>query len=87
MYDSIRGDDLVPINFHDQTNKQSYTTRDADAGWLALMKKIIDTDNVKHAVDIGCGGGIYSKALADLRIPTVTGIDFSEAMIDGAKAN
>ena len=77
----------MTINFHDENNKQSYTTRAADAGWLALLGKIIDPASIGHAADIGCGGGIYTKALADLKIPAVTGVDFSEAMIDAAKTN
>lgn len=77
----------MTINFHDETNKRTYTTRNADASWIELMKKTIDTKFVKHAADIGCGGGIYSKALADLGIPSVTGVDFSRAMINGAKEN
>lgn len=87
VYDLIKGDEVMPINFHDQHNKQSYTTRVADADWLAWMKKNITIEDVKQAVDIGCGGGIYSKALVDLGIPFVTGVDFSEIMIDGAKVN
>ncbi|WP_404451549.1 methyltransferase domain-containing protein [Virgibacillus necropolis] len=77
----------MTINFHDQTNKRSYTTRNADASWIELMKKIIRTKSVEHALDIGCGGGIYSKALAKMGIQEVTGIDFSVTMIDGAKEN
>lgn len=87
VYDLFKGDDVMSIDFHDDDNKQSYTTREADAGWLALMKKVIDTGLVENATDIGCGGGIYSKALAELGVPKVTGIDFSEAMINGAKMN
>ncbi|ASN06755.1 class I SAM-dependent methyltransferase [Virgibacillus necropolis] len=77
----------MTINFHDDTNKQSYTTRKADDSWLELMEMIIDFKAAKRALDIGCGGGIYTKALADLGIPAVTGVDFSKTMIDGAKVN
>lgn len=77
----------MTINFHDETNKRSYTTRNADAGWIDLMDKVISHRSIEHATDIGCGGGIYSKALADMGIPAVTGIDFSETMINGAREN
>ncbi|ASK60992.1 SAM-dependent methyltransferase [Virgibacillus phasianinus] len=77
----------MTINFHDQGNKHSYTNRRADGSWLALMRNTVNTAHINHAADIGCGGGIYSKALADLRIKSVTGVDFSKAMIDGARLN
>ncbi|WP_059105340.1 class I SAM-dependent methyltransferase [Shouchella shacheensis] len=75
------------IDFHDEKNKYSYTTRKASDSWVIAVKTLIEVPEVKRAVDIGTGGGIYAKELADLGIPKVTGVDFSESMLDGAKIN
>ncbi|MFB5660939.1 class I SAM-dependent methyltransferase [Alteribacillus sp. HJP-4] len=72
------------INFHSEDNRGSYTTREADASWVAAMKELVSYQDIAKAADIGCGGGIYSKALADMGANSVTGVDFSEAMLKGA---
>lgn len=77
----------MPINFHDPKNKQTYTTRKADVNWKEAIGSLLELHNYHHALDIGCGGGIYSKALYDIGIPTITGMDFSKEMIEEAKAN
>nr|WP_285858773.1 class I SAM-dependent methyltransferase [Paenibacillus sp. MER 99-2] len=43
--------------------------------------------NGKPIVDIGCGGGIYTKSLADMGALHVTGVDLSLEMIKGASEN
>lgn len=73
----------VPINFHSESNRNSYTTREADQSWCAAIRDIIDVRG-KSILDIGCGGGIYSKALAKMGAAQVTGVDFSEEMLLGA---
>ncbi|GGI17557.1 class I SAM-dependent methyltransferase [Gottfriedia solisilvae] len=75
----------MSINFHEEQNKLSYTTRLADQSWIDFIKNHIDV-NGKMVVDIGCGGGIYSKALAMLGAK-VTAVDFSEEMLKGATEN
>lgn len=75
------------IDFHNKGNQTSYTTRHADRSWVELMKELVPVMNISKAADIGCGGGIYSKALADMGVLTVIGVDFSEAMLVGAKEN
>ncbi|MGY0691845.1 class I SAM-dependent methyltransferase [Virgibacillus sp. FSP13] len=75
------------INFHDEKNQHSYVTRKADDTWLSAVKTIIQGRKINKAVDIGTGGGIYAKALANIGIPFITGIDFSKAMLNGAKQN
>ncbi|MBT2214637.1 methyltransferase domain-containing protein [Virgibacillus dakarensis] len=77
----------MSIDFHDDRNQESYTSRSADKGWAGAIISIIDKGSIQHAVDIGCGGGIYSKALIDMGVPFVTGIDFSESMLKGARQN
>lgn len=76
----------MPIHFHDPKNRFTYTTREADAEWLELISKHAAVAG-RRAADIGCGGGIYTKALVRLGAVSVTGIDFSEAMLEGAEAN
>jgi ubiquinone/menaquinone biosynthesis C-methylase UbiE len=76
----------MAINFHDANNNKTYTTREADQSWMQLMRDTIDLYG-KDAVDIGCGGGIYSKALSKLKVNHVTAVDFSEEMLKGAVEN
>lgn len=59
----------MAINFHDQRNRQTYATRIADETWKAFIRSTIDVTN-KQVADIGCGGGIYTKALLELALPT-----------------
>lgn len=75
------------IDFHSKENKNSYTTRHADNYWNELIKKLVPIDAISDALDIGCGGGIYCKALSDLGVNNVTGLDFSEAILEGAREN
>ncbi|WP_025026932.1 class I SAM-dependent methyltransferase [Caldalkalibacillus mannanilyticus] len=73
----------MTINFHDEKNKSSYTTRTADDSWIQLIHNNVHVSN-KQMADIGCGGGIYTKALLSMGAAHVTGVDFSEAMLKGA---
>jgi SAM-dependent methyltransferase len=75
----------MPINFHDPKNRISYTERDVDPNWMELISKEVPLEGLR-AVDIGCGGGIYSRALVELGVKEVIGIDFSQAMLEGAAA-
>lgn len=69
------------MDFHAQTNKYSYTSRRAEPAWVNLVKDILESRHVNHALDIGCGGGIYTKALNEIGLPLVTGVDSSEIML------
>ncbi|MGF9912016.1 class I SAM-dependent methyltransferase [Paenibacillus ehimensis] len=73
----------MAISFHDENNKYTYTGRHADPCWMELIRRLAQPQG-KTAADIGCGGGIYSAALAELGASSVVGIDFSEAMLQGA---
>ncbi|GGJ74385.1 class I SAM-dependent methyltransferase [Virgibacillus salexigens] len=77
----------MSMNFHDDNMKMTYASREADPSWLQIVKDIITPTSVIYAADIGCGGGIYTKALYELGINNVIGIDYSEAMLAGAKEN
>ncbi|WP_449622411.1 class I SAM-dependent methyltransferase [Robertmurraya sp. Marseille-Q9965] len=75
------------INFHDEKNRHSYSTRIADISWINSIKSIVPFDEISTALDIGCGGGIYAKALADMGISSVMGLDYSEAILAAAAEN
>ena len=76
----------MPIDFHADNNRFSYAARHADASWVAAIREIIDVRD-KQVADIACGGGIYAKALIEMGAASVTGVDFSEASLEGAREN
>ena len=49
-------------------------------------KNITDVQN-KRIIDIGCGGGIYTKELALMGAESVVGLDFSKEILQAAKEN
>ncbi|SDZ11445.1 Methyltransferase domain-containing protein [Evansella caseinilytica] len=71
----------MTINFHDTKNKESYSKREIDPLWTITVSSFIPLTSIRQAADIGCGGGLYTKLLAEMGIPSVTGIDSSEVMI------
>lgn len=73
----------MPIDFHDEKNKATYSTRNAAQEWIDFISQQINADN-KVIADIGCGGGIYSRAWASMNAKQVIGIDFSEHMVKTA---
>jgi ubiquinone/menaquinone biosynthesis C-methylase UbiE len=73
----------MAIDFHSPRNRSTYTGRQADAGWVEAIRRIIDPAG-KRVADIGCGGGIYSQAWHALGAEVV-GVDFSEQMVAGAR--
>jgi ubiquinone/menaquinone biosynthesis C-methylase UbiE len=74
----------MPIDFHDPRNAHTYDTRAADSSWVAAITAIVSPAG-KRVLDIGCGGGVYSRAYAELGAATVTGVDFSAAMLVSAR--
>jgi ubiquinone/menaquinone biosynthesis C-methylase UbiE len=74
----------MPIDFHDEKNRHSYTMRQADSSWVNAIRDIVDVKD-KQVLDIGCGGGIYCQALAEMGAAHVTGIDFSAEILQGAQ--
>lgn len=75
------------MDFHSEKNSMTYTTRSADISWIKAIKDLLPIENISKALEIGCGGGIYSKALLDMGVGSVTGVDFSEAILEGAREN
>lgn len=74
----------MPIDFHSAQNRYTYASREADPAWRQAISDIAAVEG-KHALDIGCGGGIYTKALAQMGAARVNGIDFSREMLQGAQ--
>ncbi|MFG6117735.1 class I SAM-dependent methyltransferase [Thalassobacillus sp. B23F22_16] len=75
------------IDFHNEKSRFTYTTRTADSAWKEKIAEFVSVEQITNALDIGCGGGIYSKALSDMGIDSVTGVDFSEEILEGAREN
>lgn len=76
----------MPINFNDEENKFTYTGRTADESWKNAIVSIIDPSGLRIA-DVGCGGGIYSRAWLALGAREVIGVDSSPNMISAATEN
>lgn len=76
----------MPINFHDATNANTYATRTADETWIRQMQSILGGRHIGRVADIGCGGGIYSRAWKRLGAESVVGVDSSAQMITDARA-
>ncbi|MBE9524665.1 MAG: methyltransferase domain-containing protein [Chloroflexi bacterium] len=76
----------MTIDFHAQNNRYTYATRVVDSSWVDLISSLIQPEG-KTVLDIGCGGGIYSLAWAEIGVKQVIGVDFSEHMIETAREN
>ncbi len=76
----------MPINFNDPGNQRIYAGRNADDSWTGFMRETVGVAN-RRVADIGCGGGIYSRALLGMGAASVVGVDYSEAMLQGAAEN
>jgi ubiquinone/menaquinone biosynthesis C-methylase UbiE len=74
----------MSINFHDEKNSKSYASRSADNSWSKKINTIVNLQG-KEALDLGCGGGIYTRKLAELGASHVTACDFSEQMLADAR--
>lgn len=74
----------MSLNFHNEANRFSYSMREADPTWILKILELCNP-NGKTVADIGCGGGIYSRALAEMRASKVVGIDFSEVQLKTAR--
>jgi ubiquinone/menaquinone biosynthesis C-methylase UbiE len=61
-----------------------YAEREASLGWRVTITGLRDPLG-QRVIDLGCGGGIYTRALAEMGAETVTAVDFSEAMLNRAR--
>ncbi|MDV2657678.1 class I SAM-dependent methyltransferase [Pseudomonas aeruginosa] len=74
----------MTIDFHSEENRYTYASREAHGGWAKAILDVVDPRGARIA-DVGCGGGIYSNAWADLGAAAVVGVDFSEQMVIAAR--
>lgn len=74
----------MAIDFHNPKNKTSYSERKVDQSWKDMANRLVDI-NGKSIVDIGCGGGLYTKALMDMGAAKGIGVDFSLPSIETAE--
>lgn len=82
-----KGVEIMPINFHDKEVSRSYCSRDVHYSWIEEIKKLLNDSPLKTVADIGCGGGIYSKALIELGAESVIGIDYSVPILEQATSS
>src|SRR5712692_2748017 len=80
------GDAHMQIDFHRQENRYTYATRQADSSWMIMVNTIVAVSG-RRVLDIGCGEGIYTKALADMGAASVTGLDSYREMLQRAREN
>ena len=73
----------MAIDFHAETNRRSYSGREADDSWRDAVRRLVDPVNA--VVDVGCGGGTYTRAWHELGAAMVLGVDSSEPMLDTAR--
>ena len=74
----------MPIDFHAGANRRTYSGRDADVSWREAVAALVDPVSA-DVVDVGCGGGTYTRAWHELGAATVTGVDFSGPILDAAR--
>ncbi len=74
----------MPIDFHATANRRAYSGREADESWRSAMRQLVDPTGAV-VVDVGCGGGSYTRAWHELGAATVFGVDFSVPILDAAR--
>ena len=74
----------MPIDFADPANRRTYSDRAADATWAGLISRQVDAAEAV-VVDIGCGGGTYTRAWSQLGARRVVGVDASAPVVDSAR--
>ncbi|MCR8985187.1 class I SAM-dependent methyltransferase [Brevibacillus laterosporus] len=75
MYE--KGWKQICTHFHNPLLKEAYKAREATDSWIDKMLEVIQPKGLQ-VLDAGCGGGIYTRAWADLGAKRVTAMDFSE---------
>ena len=71
------------MKFSDSSTARTYSDRFTDNSWLEWCRKVLKPTG-KDVVDVGCGGGIYSKGFVLCGAKSVLGIDSSEQYIEEA---
>lgn len=73
----------MPIDFHAESNRRTYSGRQADASWRTAVRELVDPSGAV-VVDVGCGGGTYTRAWHDLGAARVVGVDSSAPILAAA---
>lgn len=74
----------MSTHFHNPLLKEAYKAREATGSWRDKMLGFVQPEGWQ-VLDAGCGGGIYTRAWADLGAKQVTAMDFSEVMLSAAQ--
>ena len=74
----------MPIDFSAESNRRSYSGREADDSWRAAILGLVDPVGAT-VVDIGCGGGTYLRAWSELGAARVVGVDSSAPLLHSAR--
>lgn len=72
------------MQFNSSETRHVYAGRKADAAWIEWSEKHLSPNN-QDVIDIGCGGGIYASAFAEMGARTVLGTDKSSQYIEDNK--
>jgi len=72
------------IDFEDPKNRDTYVGRAADPGWVSRFDDLVRPGG-RRVADVGCGGGIYTKAIALLGPKLVVGVDSSRLQLESAR--
>ncbi|MCB1743672.1 MAG: methyltransferase domain-containing protein [Gammaproteobacteria bacterium] len=74
------------MDFASTRSQRIYSDRRADPSWLQWCTLHLAPAG-RAVVDIGCGGGIYSRGFAELGAASVVGVDQSEQYLGEASAS
>ena len=74
----------MAIDFSAESNASAYSGRQAHQTWDEAIRDLLNPVGT-HVVDIGCGGGIYSRAWLELGAASVTGVDSSAPILETAR--
>ena len=72
------------MNFDSPESQRTYSDRTVNESWGVWCRQYLSPAN-KDVVDIGCGGGIYSRGFVSLGARTVTGVDSSVHYLEEAR--
>lgn len=73
----------MSIDFQDAGNRRWYSGRDVDASWAEVVRGLVDPAGAA-VMDIGCGGGAYTRGWSGLGAARVVGVDSSGPLLESA---
>src|SRR3954468_7135317 len=75
----------MPIDFHDPVNSRTYSGQEADRSWRAAVVRLADPIGAR-VVDVGCGGGTYTRAWSERGAAPGPGVDFRAPILGAARS-